>query len=123
MAGDETQRQQLGDYIRMQRQMADLSLRRMAELTQVSNAYLSQIERGLHQPSLRVLRAIAEALNMSAEVLLAHGGLLDAPADGAAARPAGSTERAILSDPDLSDDERDALLRVYRSFRHGRTSA
>jgi len=120
--GDETQQQQLGDYIRMQRKMADLSLRRMAELTQVSNAYLSQIERGLHQPSLRVLRAIAEALNMSAEVLMAQGGLLDAP--HTADQPsAGGTERAILSDPDLSDDERDALLRVYRSFRQGRPGA
>ena len=117
MAGDDAQRQQLGEYIRMQRQMADLSLRR-----KVSNAYLSQIERGLHQPSLRVLRAIAEALNMSAEVLMAHGGLLDAPP--ASEEPArGGTEKAILSDPDLNDDERDALLRVYRSFRQGRTGA
>ena len=53
---------------------------------------------------------------------MAHGGLQDAPADGDAP-PAGGTERAILSDPDLIQDERDALLRVYRSFRHGRTSA
>jgi len=120
--GDDTQRQQLGEYIRMQRQMADLSLRRMAELTQVSNAYLSQIERGLHQPSLRVLRAIAEALNMSAEVLMAHGGLLDAP-PVSEVPPRGGTEQAILADPDLNDDERDALLRVYRSFRQGRTGA
>ena len=58
---------QLGEYIRMRRRMAQLSLRGLSELAQVSNAYLSQLERGLHQPSLRVLHAIADALNVSAE--------------------------------------------------------
>src|SRR3954454_22534414 len=72
---------QLGEYIRLQRQMADLSLRGMADLTKVSNAYLSQIERGLHQPSLRVLQAIAEALNIPPDTLLAEagGGSTEAP--------------------------------------------
>jgi transcriptional regulator with XRE-family HTH domain len=70
---------QLGQYIRLQRQMADLSLRGMANLTKVSNAYLSQIERGLHQPSLRVLQAIAEALNIPADTLLAEAGVVSAP--------------------------------------------
>ena len=55
--GADARVRQLGEYIRLQRQMADLSLRGMADLTKVSNAYLSQIERGLHQPSLRVLQA------------------------------------------------------------------
>ena len=68
---------ELGEYIRLQRQLADLSLRRLAELTHVSNAYLSQIERGLHQPSLRVLRSIARALNVSADALLLQAGLID----------------------------------------------
>jgi transcriptional regulator with XRE-family HTH domain len=116
--GDDRARQ-LGEYIRLQRQMADLSLRGMAELTKVSNAYLSQIERGLHQPSLRVLQAIAEALGIPADTLLAHAGLLpespEAPTDGR-----GRTEEAIRSDPDLRPEERDALLRVYRSFVEGR---
>jgi transcriptional regulator with XRE-family HTH domain len=107
----------LGEYIRLQRQLADLSLRRLAELTHVSNAYLSQIERGLHQPSLRVLRSVADALNISADALLAQAGLLDDAMN--AEKPAGrsDTETAILSDPDLTDEERDALLRVYRNFR------
>jgi transcriptional regulator with XRE-family HTH domain len=111
---------QLGEYIRLQRQMADLSLRGMADLTKVSNAYLSQIERGLHQPSLRVLQAIAEALNIPPDTLLAAAGV----GSGAADQPAGSragTEAAIRSDPDLLPEEREALLRIYRSFVEART--
>jgi transcriptional regulator with XRE-family HTH domain len=117
---DPQQGRQLGEYIRLQRQMADLSLRGMAELTKVSNAYLSQIERGLHQPSLRVLQAIAEALNIPAETFLAQAGVVPAPAD----QPTGSrsgTEGAIRSDPDLTPEEREALLRIYRSFVEGRS--
>jgi transcriptional regulator with XRE-family HTH domain len=101
--------------------MADLSLRGMADLTKVSNAYLSQIERGLHQPSLRVLQAIAEALNIPADTLLAEAGV----GSGTSEHPAGprvGTEAAIRSDPDLTAEERDALLRIYRSFVEGRTS-
>jgi transcriptional regulator with XRE-family HTH domain len=104
----------LGDFIRMQRQMADLSLRRMADLTQVSNAYLSQVERGLHQPSIRVLRSIAEALNMSADTLLAQAGLLDNPPEGTHLN---ATEAAIRNDPRLRPADKDALIRVYQSLR------
>jgi transcriptional regulator with XRE-family HTH domain len=107
----------LGEYIRLQRQMADLSLRRMAELTDVSNAYLSQVERGLHEPSLRVLRAIANALNMSAATLLAQAGMVDAATAAVDQRPPTDTEAAIKGDPELSADEKDALLAVYRTFR------
>jgi transcriptional regulator with XRE-family HTH domain len=112
---------QLGEYIRLRRQMADLSLRRMAEMTQVSNAYLSQVERGLHQPSIRVLRSIAGALNLSAEVLLVQAGLLDAdvrderPADGTSAVL--DTESVIRQDPALRPEDREALVRIYRSLR------
>jgi transcriptional regulator with XRE-family HTH domain len=111
---------QLGQYIRLQRQMADLSLRGMANLTKVSNAYLSQIERGLHQPSLRVLQAIAEALNIPADTLLAEAGVVSAPPEGPEGSRAG-TEAAIRSDPDLTAEEREALLRIYRSFVEGRS--
>src|SRR3954447_8268922 len=99
---------QLGEYIRLQRQMADLSLRGMAELTKVSNAYLSQIERGLHQPSLRVLQSIAEALDLPADELLSHAGLLRAPS-GSGDEERSRTEEAIRSDPDLTPEEREAL--------------
>jgi transcriptional regulator with XRE-family HTH domain len=118
---DDPRVRQLGEYIRLQRQMADLSLRGMAELTKVSNAYLSQIERGLHQPSLRVLQAIAEALDIPADALLAQAGVTS-PSD----QPRGSrtgTEAAIRSDPDLTTEEREALLRIYRSFVDGRPSS
>lgn len=110
---------QLGEYIRLQRRMADLSLRGMAELTKVSNAYLSQVERGLHQPSLRVLQAIAEALDIPTDTLLAHAGIVrqEAPAGGRS-----RTEEAIRSDPDLTQEEREALVRVYRSFVEGRSA-
>jgi transcriptional regulator with XRE-family HTH domain len=65
------QREALGAFIRTQRKMANLSLRQLAELTSLSNPYLSQVERGLHQPSVRVLKALSDALNVSAETLLA----------------------------------------------------
>ena len=116
---DEARARQLGEYIRLQRQMADLSLRGMAQLTKVSNAYLSQVERGLHQPSLRVLQAIAEALDIPADTLLAHAGVRrDQPDDAAAGRS--RTEEAIRADPALTPEEREALLRVYRSFVESR---
>ena len=115
----EAHREALGSFLRAQRNLARLSLREMAARTKVSNAYLSQIERGLHAPSVRVLRSIAEALDLSAEAMLAQAGLVDAaaaPGDGDG--PAkGGTEAAIRRDPDLSDDQKEALLTVYRSYR------
>ena len=74
----QAQREALGAFIRTQRKMANLSLRQLAELTSLSNPYLSQVERGLHQPSVRVLKAISDGLNLSAETLLAQAGLIDA---------------------------------------------
>jgi transcriptional regulator with XRE-family HTH domain len=108
----------LGAFIRAQRQLADLSLREMAALTRISNAYLSQVERGLHEPSMTVLRAIAGALGLTPEQLLAKAGWTQAaadPADGAASAPA-STEDSIRRDPRLTEAQREALLGVYRSF-------
>jgi transcriptional regulator with XRE-family HTH domain len=109
----ETQRAAIGAYIRSQRELASLSLRELARLTQVSNAYLSQLERGLHDPSLRVLVVIAEALNISVEDLLQQARQSSAEAG----KPdAADTEAAIRTDPRLSAAERDALLSVYRSY-------
>ena len=106
----------LGALIRAQRATAGLSLRDLAERTQVSNAYLSQIERGLHEPSISVLGAIASALDVSLQDLLERAGLL-APAGAGVAGPlVGDTEAAIVSDPDLSEPQRVALLSIYRSF-------
>jgi transcriptional regulator with XRE-family HTH domain len=119
----------LGGFIRMRRRLADMSLREMASLTSVSNAYLSQIERGLHQPSLRVLRSIAQALSIAPEELLRranfiparHGASGDAAngEDATAGQDPGppDTEAAIAADPRLTPGQREALLNVYRSFR------
>jgi transcriptional regulator with XRE-family HTH domain len=103
----------LGGYIRAQRQQAQLSLRDLAARTNVSNPYLSQIERGLHEPSVRVLKAIAGALNLSVETMLVTAGLLTKPPaddDGP------DTEQAIRRDPRLTDEQRASLLAVYRSY-------
>jgi len=107
----------LGGFIRAQRQLAKLSLREMASITSVSNAYLSQVERGLHQPSLKVLHAIADALQLSTEQLLKQAGWASGDAGPPPAEPAaGGTEEAIRADPRLSPEQRTALLGVYRSF-------
>jgi transcriptional regulator with XRE-family HTH domain len=116
----ETQRKALGAFIRTQRQMANLSLRQLADLTHLSNPYLSQVERGLHQPSVRVLKAISDALNVSAETLMAQAGLIEAvTADGTVPAPGSGepkTEDAIRADRRLSDEQKAALIAVYRSM-------
>ena len=104
----------LGAFIRAQRRLANLSLRQMADVAKVSNPYLSQLERGLHEPSVRVLQAIGRALDLSAETLLAQAGLLDP--DDAEATESPSTEVAIRADAQLTDDQKQALLLVYRSY-------
>jgi transcriptional regulator with XRE-family HTH domain len=103
----------LGEFIRSQRKLAQLSLREMAERTQISNPYLSQVERGLHEPSVRVLRSIAQALNLSTEQILCQAGLLNPDEQ---APPTVNTEAAIKADPLLSRDQKEALLAVYRSY-------
>jgi transcriptional regulator with XRE-family HTH domain len=108
----------LGAFIRSQRRLANLSLRDMAELTHVSNPYLSQIERGLHEPSVRVLRSIARALNLSAETLLSQAGVLEGEEPPVAGNGEGPhTETAIRCDSGLTDGQKEALLAVYRSYR------
>jgi transcriptional regulator with XRE-family HTH domain len=102
----------LGSFIRAQRQMANLSLRELSAMTEVSNPYLSQIERGLSEPSARVLKAIAEALNLSAEALFAQAGFMTEstqPGDDA-------TETALRMDPRLTEPQKRAMLAVYRSY-------
>lgn len=112
----ERQRAALGSYIRSQRRLANLSLRQLADIAKVSNPYLSQIERGLHAPSVRVLRSIAEALDLSAETLLEQAGLLEDANGGAPTRATPATERAIRIDPRLTEAQKEALISVYRSY-------
>jgi transcriptional regulator with XRE-family HTH domain len=114
-AAGRRQLEALGELIRKQRQQAELTLRDLAERANVSNPYLSQIERGLHAPSVRVLKAIAGALNLSAESLLVQAGVLEG-ADPDAPPAQLTVEQALNADPRLSADQRAALMSVYRSF-------
>lgn len=104
---------QLGEFIRTQRRLAQLSQRELAKLTNLSDPYVSQIERGLHAPSVRVLRALAGALNISAENMAAYAGLID-PIDKTDTQR--NTESTIRADSLLTVEQKDALLGVYRSF-------
>ena len=100
----------LGEFIRLQREIAHMSLRQLGEVADVSNAYLSQVERGLYHPSAQVLKSIAEALHISAEELYARAGLLD----DEGRTP--SVEEAVRLDSRLTPEQKDALLGVYRGF-------
>jgi transcriptional regulator with XRE-family HTH domain len=106
----------LGALLRAQRVSAAMSLRELAARTNVSNAYLSELERGLHEPSLRVLRAIAAALDTPLGSMLVNAGLLDDAGPGQRPDGVSETEAAILRDPALNQPQRVALLSVYRSF-------
>ena len=110
-----------GGYVRRQRELANLSMRQLAQLAQISNPYLSQLERGMHAPSVRVIRALADALGVSPEEMFEHFGIVDedADADGHDEPTAEevTTEAAIERDPHLSDEQKHALLAVYRSYR------
>ena len=101
----------LGEYLREQRGQAQMSLRQLAELTDVSNPYLSQIERGLRRPSAEVLQQIAKALRISAESLYVRAGILDADESGAR-----MVEDAIALDARLTERQKTAMLDIYRSF-------
>jgi len=113
--GGPDQLKALGDFIRAQRKAAEMSLRELADKANVSNPYISQIERGLHEPSMRVLRSISSALNLPLEALLTRAGLIDEEPDAAATATA-TVESAIGTDPNLTADQRASLLAVYRSY-------
>lgn len=107
----------LGSFIREQRSTARLSLRRLSELAGISNPYLSQIERGLRRPSAEILQQIAKALRISAETLYVQAGILE---------PGGETPdltREILADASMKEDQKQALIRIYLSFRHENAAA
>jgi transcriptional regulator with XRE-family HTH domain len=104
--------QQLGEFIRSQRRLADLSVRQLAEVARVSNPYLSQVERGIYKPSAEILKSIAEALDISAETLFAKAGLLDEKKDAEAP----DVEDTIRADARLTTEQKKALLDVYRNF-------
>jgi len=112
-----TQVDALGGFIRAQRRLANLSLRELASVANVSSAYLSQLERGRHAPSVKVLRSIAHGLEISAETLLTQAGLFEDDVGDPAEDPqTGFTERAIRLDSRLTESQKETLLAVYRSY-------
>jgi transcriptional regulator with XRE-family HTH domain len=112
------QMEALGAFIRSKRKLANLSLRQLAEMTRLSNPYLSQIERGLHQPSVRVIRLISDALNISTETLLTQAGLLRQrdQAESGDEPHSRAVQAAIQADDRLTDEQKTALIAVYQSM-------
>ena len=102
----------LGDYLREQRRQARLTLRQLAEMTGVSNPYLSQIERGLRKPSAEVLQQLAKALRISAETLYVRAGILDVDEHGER-----SVQMTVLADATLTERQKQVLLDIYESFQ------
>ncbi|HYT53644.1 MAG TPA: helix-turn-helix transcriptional regulator [Verrucomicrobiae bacterium] len=102
----------VGEFIRRQRELGQMSVRQLADLCGVSNAYLSQIERGLRTPSSMILQSLAKGLRLSAETLYTQAGILDPKGDDD-----GGVVRAIMEDPKLSSRQRDILIEMYQSFR------
>jgi transcriptional regulator with XRE-family HTH domain len=101
----------LGEFIREQRRVARLSLRKLSDMAQISNPYLSQIERGLRKPSAEILQQLAKALRISAETLYVQAGILDERTDEQ------GLEAAIWADASLSEAQKRALTQVYKSFQ------
>jgi transcriptional regulator with XRE-family HTH domain len=99
----------IGSFIRSQRELAQVSVRQLADLAGVSNPYLSQVERGLRKPSADVLSQIAKALRVSAEVLYVRAGILEP-------REASEVRDAIITDAAISERQKQVLLDIYASF-------
>jgi transcriptional regulator with XRE-family HTH domain len=110
-AGRPGPRPDLGEFIREQRRRGQLSLRKLSDLSGISNPYLSQIERGLRRPSAEILQQIARALSISVEGLYVRAGFLEPDADGV------SLVDHIHRDPDLDEEQKRALAHIYESFR------
>lgn len=100
----------IGAYIRQQREGAQVSLRQLAKVAGVSNPYLSQVERGLRKPSAEILQQIAKGLRISAEALYVRAGILEQ-------RPASAVSDAIFADTELTERQKQVLLDVYQSFQ------
>jgi transcriptional regulator with XRE-family HTH domain len=106
--------QRLGEFIKAQRQFNQLSQRELARLSDLSDTYMSQLERGLHEPSIRVLRALASSLGIQPSQLINYAAGLPVDGDGGPANV--RTEDAIRSDPRFTDAQKQALLSVVHSY-------
>jgi transcriptional regulator with XRE-family HTH domain len=107
----------IGDFIREQREQAQVSLRQLARLAGVSNPYLSQIERGLRKPSADILQQIANGLRISAEQLYVRAGILDSRHGDP------DVVAAILADAGLSERQKQVIVEIYESFRRENAAA
>src|ERR1700760_4271742 len=105
----------IGDYIREQRNSAQISLRQLAKLAGVSNPYLSQIERGLRKPSAEILQQIAKGLRISAEAMYVQAGILEQ-------RVGGVVVDAVLAGAELTGRQKQVLLDVYETSRRENAS-
>ncbi|MCU1454347.1 MAG: Helix-turn-helix domain [Acidimicrobiales bacterium] len=107
----ETRWHDLGEFIREQRRVGHLSLRKLSEMAGISNPYLSQIERGLRKPSAEILQQIARALEISSETLYIRAGILEARE--------GDTDLVteIRRDPWIEEEQKKTLIQIYESFR------
>ena len=103
---------ELGQFIQDQRRRTHLSMRRLADLSGISNPYLSQIERGLRKPSAEILQQLAKALSISADTLYERAGVVDPMSP-----PRSGVVEAIHADADLTDEQKASLVQVYESFR------
>lgn len=112
----ETRWRELGEFIRDQRHIGHLSLRKLSEMAGISNPYLSQIERGLRKPSAEILQQIARALEISSETLYVRAGILEERDDT-------DLVAEIRRDPTLSEEQKKTLIRIYLSFRHENDAA
>jgi transcriptional regulator with XRE-family HTH domain len=112
----DAQMEAFGAFVRSQRKLANLTLRQLAELASLSNPYLSELERGMHQPSVRVLKQLSDALNVSAEMLLTQAGLINLGESGESAHDESGVVHAIRTDATLDDGQKAALLAVYQSM-------
>jgi transcriptional regulator with XRE-family HTH domain len=111
------EKKSIGDYIREQREQAKISVRQLAQNAGVSNPYLSQIERGLRKPSADILQQIAKGLRISAETLYVRAGILeDRPSDS-------GVRSALLTDPELTERQKQVLIEIYESFRKENAAA
>jgi transcriptional regulator with XRE-family HTH domain len=109
---DDAMLQAFGEFVRAQRQLAHVSQRRLARMSGVSDSYLSQIERGNYRPSPQVVKALAQAFGLKPHQLYTMLGLMDQDEPA----PTPSVEQAIHLDTRLEPKQKDALIRVYRSF-------
>jgi len=112
MAELEARWHDLGEFIREQRKVGHLSLRKLSDMAGISNPYLSQIERGLRKPSAEILQQIARALQISSETLYIRAGILEERTGTA------DLVGEILRDPFLNEEQKKTLVRIYDSFRH-----